>query len=65
MKKQLLGLITLTLGLGFANIQAQEIRTYDGYGNNYQHPEWGAVGTPQLLLTSNGFADQVSEPGGV
>jgi peroxidase len=64
MKKQLLGLITLTLGLGFANIQAQEIRTYDGYGNNYQHPEWGAVGTPQLLLTSNGFADQVSEPGG-
>lgn len=45
-------------------VMAQENRTYDGTGNNFQHPEWGAVGTNQLHLTTNGFADQVSEPGG-
>lgn len=64
MKKNLLILLVLILGIALVETNAQEIRTYDGSGNNFQHPEWGAVGTPQLFLTTNGFADQVSEPGG-
>lgn len=64
MKKKLPNVLMLILCLGLTTVYAQEIRTFDGTGNNFQHPEWGAVGTPQLHLTSNGFADQVSEPGG-
>jgi hypothetical protein len=46
-------------------INGQENRSFNGYGNNAQFPEWGAVGTNQLQLISNGFSDQVSEPGGI
>ncbi len=43
---------------------AQENRSFDGSSNNLQNPEWGAVGTNQLQVISNGFLDGVSEPGG-
>jgi heme peroxidase/type IX secretion system substrate protein len=54
-----LGLLTLSL-----TVSGQENRSIDGSGNNTQFPEWGAVGTNQLQIISNGFSDQVSEPGG-
>ena len=46
------------------NLSAQENRSFDGRGNNLQHPQWGAVGRNQLHVLPNGFADGVSEPGG-
>ena len=42
----------------------QQNRAFDGVGNNLQHPEWGAVGTNQLQIVSNGFSDGISKPGG-
>ena len=41
-----------------------EYRSYDGTGNNETSPEWGAVGTNQLSVVSNGYADGISSPGG-
>lgn len=45
-------------------LHAQESRTFDGTGNNVSHPEWGAAGTQLIRVTSNGFADSISLPGG-
>lgn len=43
----------------------QEVRSYNGYGNNQTYPEWGAVGTNQLWKVNPAFADLVSEPAGI
>jgi hypothetical protein len=43
-------------------LRAQESRTFDGTGNNFSHPEWGAAGTQLIRVTSNGFADSISLP---
>ncbi len=53
------GLFTFSL-----SVTGQENRSYDGSGNNTVHPEWGAVGTNQLQVATNGFADGISEPTG-
>ncbi len=45
-------------------LRAQQSRTFDGTGNNFSHPEWGAAGTQLIRVTSNGFADSISLPGG-
>ena len=56
----ILGLLSFSM-----NMSAQENRSFDGKGNNLQHPQWGAVGTNQLQVLPNGFADGISEPGGI
>lgn len=56
----ILGILSFSL-----NSFAQEVRKYDGFGNNKTHPEWGAVGTPQQNLAPKMFSDGVSEPGGI
>lgn len=43
---------------------AQENRTYDGYGNNLTYESWGAKGTNVRLMTPVGFADLISAPAG-
>ena len=43
----------------------QENRTYNGSNNNIQSPHFGAVGTNQLQLASNGYSDSIAELGGV
>ncbi len=57
----LYSLVILTFS---SNILAQN-RSFDGYGNNLEHPEWGAVGTNQQNLAPKMFADGVSEPAGI
>ena len=42
----------------------QENRTFDGTGNNVEHPNWGAAFEHFRNFVSNGFADLLSEPGG-
>ena len=56
----------LMIGLTFMSLYVigQENRTVDGIGNNVQHLEWGAVGTNQLQIITNGYSDGISEPGG-
>ncbi len=44
---------------------AQVNRSYDGTGNNVNNTEWGAAKKAFRNLVTNGFADLVSEPGGV
>lgn len=39
----------------------QEVRTYDGSGNNLSNPQWGANGTTILRYASNGYTDSISE----
>lgn len=46
-------------------LSAQDYRTIDGTGNNTQDNDWGATDAPLRSLTSNGFRDQVSRPGGI
>ncbi len=53
------GLVTFGL-----SAMGQENRTFDGSGNNAANPEWGAVGTNQLQVSTIGYADAISEPGG-
>lgn len=39
-------------------------RTFDGIGNNPNHPEWGAANTPLLRYTTVSYEDRVSLPAG-
>lgn len=62
-KKTLLSLIIFSL-ISYSAI-GQMNRSYDGTGNNLQHPEWGAKGTNQLRVTEASYSDGVSEPAGL
>lgn len=42
-----------------------EFRTISGYGNNEEHPEWGAAEIPFLRRTTVDYADGVDAPSGV
>ncbi|MCB0662951.1 MAG: peroxidase family protein, partial [Saprospiraceae bacterium] len=46
-------------------VNAQNARSYDGKGNNLLNTDWGAVHTPMVTKTANGFTDGIAEPGGV
>ncbi len=41
-----------------------EYRTYDGTGNNLDHPEWGSAGVQLLRRVPAAYADGVGEPSG-
>ena len=58
--KQLLALLLLSGAIASAQVN----RTYDGTNNNLNNPEWGSAGSNFLRIVSNGFHDQISEPGG-
>ncbi len=47
------------------SLSAQEVRNIDGSANNLLHPEWGAVHSPILRITSNGYSDSISVPAGL
>ena len=47
------------------NVNGQGNRTIDGTGNNLLHQHWGAVGTNQLQIITNGYSDGISEPSGI
>lgn len=44
-------------------VNGQEYRSYDGYGNNLSHPEWGTAGI-NVLTGTIGYADGISAPAG-
>jgi hypothetical protein len=46
-------------------VNAQNARSYDGKGNNLLHTDWGSAHTPVVNMTEIGFADGISEPGGM
>jgi hypothetical protein len=56
-------LITFLLSFSIT-IFSQDIRTFDGSGNNLNNPTWGAVNTNLLRLTNVNYADGVFMPGG-
>jgi Animal haem peroxidase len=58
-------LIVSGLFMFSSSAAGQDTRTFDGYNNNPYNPEWGTVGTNQLQVASNGYADGVSEPAGI
>ncbi len=58
-------LFILSCSALLTGVSAQNIRSYDGSGNNLKHPEWGAVGTPQQNLAPKMFSDGASEPSGL
>lgn len=45
-------------------IEAQEIRSFDGSGNNVLNPSWGAIETQLTRLSSISYIDLISEPSG-
>jgi hypothetical protein len=57
-------LALVALFFSVLSLQAQEIRTYDGIGNNLQYPEWGAAHSNVRWFVSNGYADGMSMPAG-
>ncbi len=68
MKRRLLLNVIFLFGWIFIS-KAQEIdpslyRTIDGTQNNPDNPRWGAAGENLLRLTSVGYADGISVPGG-
>lgn len=44
---------------------SQNIRSYDGSGNNQSNSNWGQTHGDIIRMTSNGFADSVSAPAGM
>jgi heme peroxidase/type IX secretion system substrate protein/dockerin type I repeat protein len=62
MDKRLLAFwILLVMGIqGFG-----QNRTIDGTSNNLQNTNWGSAGNQIRTITSNGFIDGISAPGGV
>ncbi|CAK8996847.1 Peroxinectin A, partial [Durusdinium trenchii] len=42
--------------------RTMEFRSFDGRGNNVQHPTWGAAGTALGRRVENAYADRVSKP---
>lgn len=42
----------------------QDLRSYDGSGNNVVHPDWGSTGSPFLRRTAAAYADGVDSPAG-
>ena len=60
---KLILLFVFTSGL-FTTSFSQENRRIDGYFNNKVHTYWGAAGTNQFQMTTVGYADGVSKPGG-
>ncbi len=47
------------------SLQAQEVRTFDGIGNNLQNPAWGAAHSHVRWFVTNGYADGMNMPGGM
>jgi hypothetical protein len=47
-----------------AGIDAAEYRSFDGSGNNLDHPEWGSAGTPLRRLAAADYADGIAAPAG-
>jgi hypothetical protein len=40
------------------------VRSLDGFGNNFAHPEWGQAGTQYLRVSGPNYADGISTPVG-
>ena len=53
-----------TLVAGAAAADRDSIRSLDGTGNNYRHPDWGKANTPYLRVGPATYADGVSRPVG-
>ncbi len=45
-------------------IAASAVRSFDGTGNNLQHPDWGSDGVDLLRKSIAAYADGISTPGG-
>ena len=45
-------------------VAGSENRSFDGSGNNLQHPDWGRAGTRLLRLAGVDYADGVAAPSG-
>ncbi|RMG84533.1 MAG: hypothetical protein D6714_07720, partial [Bacteroidetes bacterium] len=50
--------------LGVMPVQAQDFRSFDGQGNNPNHPTWGRVSAPLIRAAPPAYADGVMMPGG-
>ncbi len=58
-------LLFISILLCFHSLYAQEVRNIDGAANNLFHPEWGAIHSPILRITSNGYSDRMAVPAGL
>lgn len=45
-------------------VSAQDIRSYDGHGNNLANPEWGKAGEQLKRVTEISYSDYIAAPGG-
>ncbi|MCB0685678.1 MAG: hypothetical protein KDC53_04110 [Saprospiraceae bacterium] len=54
-----IALFSLPVFLSYA-----QIRSYDGYGNNLAHPDWGSAGSALRTLTPYAYGDGISTPTG-
>ena len=57
--------IAVALSCGLTAMKAQEVRSYDGWGNNPTYPEWGAAETRLITPTGLDYSDGVSSPAGI
>ena len=53
------------LSLASGNISAQDIRSFDGYGNNVANPTLGAAHESVLLIVPPAYSDSISAPAGI
>lgn len=57
--------ILSTIALFFCiSLSAQEVREYDGSGNNLANPEWGSAEAEMPRISVANYADGISEPAG-
>lgn len=62
MKKTLTSLLLAAASVMY--VAGQNNRSIDGKSNNLTHSEWGAAAGPIVRMTSNGYDDGISAPGG-
>ncbi|SMP71721.1 Ca-dependent carbohydrate-binding module xylan-binding [Neorhodopirellula lusitana] len=46
------------------DVSGQDFRSIDGFGNNLDHPEWGAANAELIRVTESQYGDGVSSPAG-
>ena len=56
--------VLFLLFFSYSVLLAQEVRTISGQSNNLLHPEMGAVNGEISRISTNGYADGISEPAG-
>ena len=65
MRKLLICGVMSIVCCAICGLSAQDVRSIDGYGNNFANPYWGAVDSELPRLSPADYSDRISTPNGV